>query len=346
VVFQFWVSIGLIIFTFTVYRQLNHMRNSETGFQKEGVLVVNGPVNRHETWIEHHQQKGRRDNTDIFKNKVTRYPSVKAASLSWSIPGEKSSIWPVKLGAEYANGELNVINADNDYSTVYDLQLVAGEFDTNNGVVINQKAADVLKITDLADGIGKEFRDGRGLNYRINGIIKDYHHYSLHNLEDKLKTIETAYREAYPNDPFDYYFIDDYFEAQYQADIRLGKMFGGFSAIAVLIAGIGLLGLSLHTVSIRTKESGIRKVLGASVVNIIALLNENVLRRIVSSCLLALPLAYWLTNNWFSNYAFRIDLGWRFLLPVLLIPMIMLIAISILSLKAARMDPADTLRDE
>ncbi|MEM6362101.1 MAG: ABC transporter permease [Bacteroidota bacterium] len=374
VVFQFWVSIGLIIFTFIVYRQLNHMRNSETGFQKEGVLVVNGPVNRHETWIEHDQLKDTRDYTDVFKTKITQYSAVNATTLSWSIPGEKSSVWPIDLGPKYSNGKLSVINADSDYSNVYGLQLLAGEFNTQNGVVINQKATEILKLTDLNEAIGKEFRDARGRNHRINGIIKDYHHSSLQedikpimfqendptykldsyyslkltlgNLQGKLKTIEEAYKDAYPNDPFNYYFIDDYFEAQYQSDSLLGKMFGGFSAIAMFIAVIGLLGLSIYTVSFRTKEIGIRKVLGASVVGIVALLNKNILLLILLSSILAVPLTFWLTNNWLSNYAFRIDLGWVFILPTFLIPIIVIIAVSVLSMKAAYMNPVDTLRDE
>ncbi|MEM7548500.1 MAG: FtsX-like permease family protein [Bacteroidota bacterium] len=375
VVFQFWVSIGLIIFTVTIYKQLNHMRYSEVGFQKEGVLVVNGPVNRENTWIEHDQQKREEiDDGDNFKDALNQYSGIKAVSLSWSIPGEKSNSWPIELGPDYDNSKLHVVDADNDYASVYYIDILAGEFSTKNGVVINQKAAKILRIENLADAIGKEFTDANGQKLRINGVVKDYHHYSLHepikpimfqendpsykldsyyslrltanNLQSKLTTVENAYRQTYPNDPFDYYFIDDYFDAQYEADVRFSKLFSIFSMLTIFIASLGLVGLALHTVNIRIKEIGIRKVLGASVGGIILILNKNTMILVGLSCLLSLPLAYWAAENWLSNYAFRIELNVSFLLPVLIAPSIVLLMVSALSYKAANINPVDTLRNE
>ncbi len=293
VVVQFWISIGLIIFTVTIYRQLNHMRYSETGFQKEGVLVVNGPVNRENTWIEHDQQKQKKTDGDNFKDALNQYSGIKSVSLSWSIPGEKSSSWPIELGSEYSNGKLHVVDVDNDYANVYDLELLAGEFNTQNGIVINKKAADILKVQNLSDAIGKEF---------IN--------------------------------------------AQYEADVRFGKLFSVFSMLTVFIALLGLVGLGLHTVNIRMKEIGIRKVLGASVGSIVAILTKNTVVLVGLSCLLSLPLAYWAADNWLSSYAFRIELNVFFLLPVLIVPVVVLTTVGILSYKAANVNPTNTLRDE
>lgn len=374
VVFQFWISIGLIIFTATIYRQLNHMRYAEAGFQKEGVLVVNGPVNRENTWIEHDQQKENVAAGDRFKEALNQYSDIKGISLSWSIPGEKSSTWPIELGPKYDNGKLQVIDADNDFANLYDVKILVGEFSTKNGIVINEKAAEILNIENLANAVGKEFTDANGQIHRINGVVKDYHHYSLHesikpimfqendptykldsyyslrltanNLQDKLTTVENAYKQAYPNDPFDYYFIDDYFDAQYESDVRFGKLFSIFSMLTIFIALLGLVGLALHTVNIRIKEIGIRKVLGASVGNIITILTKNTLLLIGISCLLSLPLAYWAAENWLSNYAFRIELNGFFMLPVLIVPLVVLFTVSILSYKAANMNPTETLRDE
>ena len=175
-------------------------------------------------------------------------------------------------------------------------------------------------------------------------------YYSLrltsNNLTEKLADVESSYKQAYPNDPFDYYFIDDYFNAQYEADVRFGKLFSVFSMLTVFIALLGLVGLGLHTVNIRMKEIGIRKVLGASVGSIVAILTKNTVVLVGLSCLLSLPLAYWAADNWLSSYAFRIELNVFFLLPVLIVPVVVLTTVGILSYKAANVNPTNTLRDE
>lgn len=374
VVFQFCISMGLIIFTFTIYRQLHHMRNQETGFEKEGVLVVNGPVNRAKTWIEHDKEKDQNKYNDRFKDILSQYSGIKAASLSWSVPGGQSSIYAIELGELNDNGKLDVINADNDYAEVYGLELIAGEFVTNQDVVINESAAAILGYKKPAMAIGKEFKDQDGRGRVIKGVVKDYHHHSLQqeihpimfqqndpsykldsyysikvggsNLAATLEKIDAAYKQAYPYNPFEYYFIDTYFDAQYRADIQFGTLFGLFSGIALFIAFLGLFGLSLHTVALKTKEIGIRKVLGASEKSILALLTRSSLKLITIACILALPITYWVTEKWLSNYAFRIELGWLFILPVLLVPAIVLLTISSLSIKAASMNLTEILRSE
>ena len=374
VVIQFWVSICLVIFTFTIYRQLDYMRNQETGFNKDGVIVVNGPVNRTVTWIEHDKARNTNDNSDLFKNFISQYTEIKAVTLSWSVPGEKNSINTIDLGEPYNYGKLFVINADNEFAQVYGLELIAGEFNTFQGVVINKSAAAILGYPNPTMAIGKEFRDDRNRDRTIHGVIKDYHHQSLqqeirpsmfaendpsykldsyyslkvgrNNLKSTLENISSAYKKAYPNNPFEYYFIDSYFDAQYRTDIRFGTLFGIFSGIAIFIACLGLFGLSLHTVAIKTKEIGVRKVLGASTGSIFVLLTKNTIKLIIIACLLALPVSYWGAQYWLSNYAFRIELGWLFYLPALLVPVVVLFTISFLSFKATNINPAETLRNE
>ncbi len=374
VVIQFWISICLIIFTFTIYQQLDYMRNQETGFNKEGLIVVKGPVNRTVTWIEHDKARNTNNNSDLFKNFMSQHAEIKAVTLSWSVPGEHNSINTIELGEPYNNGKLDVINADNEYAKVYGLELIAGEFNTYQGVVINKSAAAILGFPNPIMAIGKEFRDDRNRDRTIHGVIEDYHHHSLqqeirpsmfaendpsykldsyyslkvssNNLKGTLENISSAYKIAYPHNPFEYYFIDNYFDAQYRADIRFGALFGLFSGIAIFIACLGLLGLSIHTVAIKTKEIGIRKVLGASGRSILALLTKNTMQLIIIAYLLALPFAYWGTQYWLSNYAFRIELGWLFFLPALLVPVIVLFTISFLSFKTANINPAETLRNE
>jgi putative ABC transport system permease protein len=375
VVFQFWISMILIIFTFTVTRQLYYMRASDPGFNREGVIVVKGPGNRTETWIEHDQQRHMRTHEDIFKDAVSQYTGVKAVSLSWSIPGERSSIWPIALGEAYANSKIDVLTTDNDYAEVYGLELLAGRFDTDHGYVINESAAVILGYDNPTAAVGQVFIDDGNHERNILGVVKDYHHHSLqheirplifasndptykldsyysikveaNHLEATLAQIDAAYEKVYPYDLFEYYFIDTYFDAQYREDIRFGTLFGLFSGLTIFIACLGLFGLSLHTVIEKTKEIGIRKVLGASVQNILALLAQNTLKLILIACILALPIAYWSIQAWLSNYAFRIDVRWwLFALPVLIVPAVVLITISFHTVKAALANPVKSLRNE
>ena len=375
VVFQCWVSMIFIIFTFTVYQQMHYMRTHDPGFDREGVVVVNGPGNRTETWIEHDQQRHIRTHEDTFKDAVSQYTGVKAVSLSWSIPGEQSSIWPIELGEAYDNGKIDLLIADNDYAEVYGLELLAGRFDTDNGYVINESAAEILGYDDPATAVGQIFRDNRNNERNILGVVKDYHHHSLqqeirplifasndptykldsyysikveaNNLEATLSHVGAAYKKAYPYEPFEYYFIDAYFDAQYREDMRFGTLFGLFSGLTIFIACLGLFGLSLHTVVEKTKEIGIRKVLGASVQNILALLTQNTLKLMLVACVLALPVAYWSIKTWLSNYAFSIDLSWwLFALPVLTVPVVVLLTISFHTVKAALANPVKSLRNE
>ena len=375
VVFQFWVSMILIIFTFTVYQQVHYMRTHDPGFNREGVVVVKGPGNRTETWIEHDQQRNKRDNSDIFKDAVSQYSGVKAVSLSWSIPGRRSSIWSIELGEVYGNSQIDQLKTDNDYAAVYGLELLAGRFDTNHGSVINERTAEILGYSDPAAAVGQTFRDSRYLEHTISGVVKDYHHNSLHqeirplmfikddptykldsyysikvsanNLDATMAQIGAAYEKVYPHDSFEYYFIDQYFDAQYREDLRFGQLFGLFSGLTIFIACLGLFGLSLHTVIEKTKEIGIRKVLGASVQNILALLAQNTIKLIFIACILALPTAYWSIQAWLSNYAFRIDLGWwLFAIPMLMVPLIVLLTISFHTIKAALANPVESLRYE
>ncbi len=375
VVFQFCTSIILIIFTFTVYQQLDYMRTNDPGFSREGVMVVKGPANRTETWIEHDQQKHTRTYEDTFKDAISQYADVKAVSLSWSIPGERSSIWPIELGEAYNNDKIDLLIADNDYADVYGLALLAGRFDTDNGYVINESAAEILGYNDPTVAVGQVFRDDRNHERNIVGVVKDYHHHSLQqeiapiifakndptykldsyysikvgsgHLDTILGQIDAAYKKAYPHDAFEYFFIDTYFDAQYREDVRLGTLFGLFSGLAIFIACLGLFGLSSYTTIQRTKEIGIRKVLGASVGNIITLLSKDFMKFIFIASILALPLAYWAMHRWLENYAFRIDISWWLLaVPVILVLLLAVVTVSVQTIRTALTNPAKSLRYE
>ncbi len=375
VVFQFSVSIALIIFTGAVIWQLQYMRFNDPGFNQEGVVVVKGPGNRTETWIEHDRQRREKTDEDAFKVALSHNADIEASSLSWSVPGERSSIWTIALGEAYNNGTIDVLKTDSDYADVYGLELLAGRFDTDRGYVVNERAAQMLGYDDPAAAVGQIFSDDRAIERTILGVVKDYHHHSLHHeirpllfakddptykldayysiqvsadrLNATMANIKAAYEHVYPYDAFEYYFIDAYFDAQYRADIRFGTLFGLFSGLTIFIACLGLFGLSSYTIVQRTQEIGIRKVLGATVQNVVTLLFLDFLKLVLVASLPAVFIAYWGTAQWLKSYAFRIEItGWLLLLPVIVVLLIALLTVSFQTLKTALANPVDSLRYE
>jgi putative ABC transport system permease protein len=376
VVFQFVVSMVLIIFTFAVSHQLRYMRSQDPGFDREAVVVVRGPVNRTETWIEHDKKRNEKNNThDIFKESVSRYGGVKSVSLSWSVPGERSSIWYIELGETDDHERIDELKTDNDFGEVYGLELLAGRFDTSDGLVINESAARTLGFDTPEAAVGQVFPDNYNYERKINGVIRDYHHHSLHtrirplmftqddlsykldsyysikidtrDLPVLLDQIEASYKKAYPSNPFTQYFISDYFDAQYRDDQRFGRLFSIFSSVTIFITCLGLFGLSLHTVIEKTKEIGVRKVLGAPVMHIVALLTAGNLKLVGLACIAALPLSYWCTEAWLSLYAFRVNQEWwLFAIPILIVPLIVLLTVGFHTMHAALANPVKSLRYE
>ncbi|MEM9672289.1 MAG: ABC transporter permease [Bacteroidota bacterium] len=375
VVAQFWASMVLILFTFAIVQQLRFMRNYELGFNQEGVIVVTGPENRTETWIEHHEQKSPTIPEDAFKTTIAPYTGVKAVSFSRTTPGERGSIYSIQLAELHQNASIDVLKADNDYASVYDLKLLAGTFDTSKGSVISQSTAEILGYTDPNNAIGQAFRDERSNEYVIMGVVQDYYHQSLQHapqpflfsrddftykldsyysikvsaqgLNSTLEQIEEAYTQVFPYETFDYYFVDDYFNAQYQEDTRFGQLFGLFSALTIFVACLGLFGLTLHTVVEKTKEIGIRKVLGASVQSIVKLLSWDYLRLVLIASLLALPVGYWVIQQWLRMYAVRTEMNVSlFLTPIAMVLIIALLTVSIQTIRAALANPTESLRYE
>ena len=167
------------------------------------------------------------------------------------------------------------------------------------------------------------------------------------DINNNLSALEKIYTSSFPGNPFDYKFLDDHFNAQYQGDVRLGKVFGVFSVLAVVVACLGLLGLTSFVVRLRLKEIGIRKVLGASAGSILILFSKDFLRLVIIASLIAIPVVYFAADKWLSNYAFHIELNVIiFVIPVLLLLAIALLTISLQTLRAAFSNPVTSLRSE
>ncbi|MEM9675373.1 MAG: ABC transporter permease [Bacteroidota bacterium] len=253
----------------------------------------------------------------------------------------------------------------------------APDFDTNDhSVIVNETAVKKLGFSSAEESIDQQIFVFGGVK-QIIGVVKDYHHKSLKSsfepiifylqptgweyvtldiasadnsaerVDEIIAYAEQQWKELYPDQPFHYFFLDDRFNQQYQADRRFYLLFNLFSGLVIFIACMGLFGLSSYSAVQKTKEIGIRKVLGASVQSVVALLSKGFIRLVLISSVLALPLAYGFTQQWLENYAFRIDIHWwMFLLPLATVLLIALLTISFQTIKAALANPADSLRYE
>jgi putative ABC transport system permease protein len=273
---------------------------------------------------------------------------------------------------------LNLYLVDFDYMRQYKLSLVAGRnfstafaTDSTQAMIINESAAKDLGYTNPQDAFGRRF-NSYGREGRIIGVMKDFNYYSLHDaisplgmliapndanllsihvntagLPATITGIEAAWKKIMPDRPFSYYFEDEFFNRQYQDEDRFGRLFMGFSILAILISCLGLLGLTSYSIVLRTKEVGIRKVLGASVAGIVKLLSGEFLLLVGLALVIAVPLCWFFMNRWLADYYYRIAFPWWLLvLAGGLATLIALLTIGVQSMKAASANPVKSLRSE
>jgi putative ABC transport system permease protein len=372
VVFQFTASLFLLIGTFTVYRQIQFMRNQSLGIDIDQSLVITPPVVTDSTYAV---------KMDAFKNDLLQNSSISKVTAITSIPGQPVD-WNaggIKLVGtdESQQKQYRVIGVDYDFFDVFGLKLIAGrtfskKFGTDpHAVIFNKAGIKLLGFTKPADALGKKI-DFWGEQYTIAGVSENFHQQSLKDAYEPLilrlipdlrgyfvvktkagaatATIEKAkasWDTFFPGNTFEYFFLDDHFNNQYKADQRFGKVFGFFTTLAILVACLGLFGLASFTTLQRTKEIGIRKVLGASVPGILKLLYREFAILLLVAFFIAIPLAWYTVHNWLQGYAFRINVHWSFfMLPFLMILLIALFTVSFQTIKAAVANPVKSLRTE
>jgi putative ABC transport system permease protein len=373
VVFQFAASLFLLIGTVTVYQQIQYMRKQSLGINIDQTLVVSPPIVGVDSTF---MQK-----ISAFKQELQQQSSIKNITVSTSIPGEPVG-WNaggIKLVGqdESKQKQYRVIGIDYDYIKTYGLKIIAGRpFDKSFGsdkhsVIFNQKGIEQLGFNKPSDALGKKI-DFWGDQYTIEGVAENFHQQSLReayeplilrlipdvngsisikttaeNAKQTITNVKAEWAKFFQGNTFEYFFLDDHFDEQYKADQRFGQVFGLFTSLAILVACLGLFGLASFTTLQRTKEIGIRKVLGASVGSILNLLYREFAFLLIIAFLIAAPLAWLTTSNWLQNYAFRINLQWTFfVLPFIAIIAIALITVSFQSIKAAVSNPAKSLRTE
>jgi len=373
VVFQFTASLFLLIGTAAVYRQIQFMRKQSLGISIDQTLVVNGPlVGNDSTYM---------NRLTAFKDELQNKSSVGNVTVSTSIPGEPVG-WNaggIKLvGQEQGKqNQYRIIGVDYDYLKTYKLKIIAGrdfskEFGTDRkSVVFNKKGIEQLGINKPGEAIGKKI-DFWGEQYEIIGVTENFHQQSLREAFEPLilrmipdasqfvsiKTssaqvnqtvanVKEVWNKFFPGNTFEYFFLDDHFDEQYKADQRFGQVFTLFTSLAILVACLGLFGLASFTTLQRTKEIGIRKVLGASVGTILSLLYREFAILLAVAFVIATPLAWISVSKWLQGYAFRINIHWAFfVLPFIAIMFIAFITVSFQSVRAALANPVKSLRTE
>jgi putative ABC transport system permease protein len=311
---------------------------------------------------------------------LKQLPVVKNVSSSSSVMG-KEIYWTngsKRLDADVTGvSTLYNIGVDYDFLPSFDLKLKAGrnfskDFPTDKkGVLLNEAAVRLLGFDDIEKAVNKEFYSA-GDTVKLLGVVSNYHHQGLQKVIDpmifrlqpntrsaysiKLQSkdmkssiapIQKIWSKHFPADPFNYYFLDDLFNQQYKSDQTFGKVFGLFAFLAIMIACFGLLGLSAYNLLQRTKEIGIRKILGASVKNVLFILSKDFIVLIIFAFVLAVPVTWWIMHNWLEDFAYRISIEpWVFALAGVITVFIALLTICLQALKAVTSNPVKSLRSE
>ncbi|MFC3881753.1 ABC transporter permease [Algoriphagus namhaensis] len=370
VIFQFSLSIALIAGTIIVYNQMGHLLEKDMGFDKEQMVILDFNYDYRVTLV-----------SEALKSELEANPAISSVAFSRSVPG--SHFPNAYTTLEMSDGEMvgqaqPIFQVGLDFIDHFGLELVAGraysrEFpsDSTSALVINEAAARQYGYSNPEDIIGKKF-DQWGRAGQVIGVVKDFNYISLHrevepltlpfeafasryvsvkiaqeNLPETLASMENVWKELVPHRPFIYSFLDEDFNQQYQSDLRFRQIFTTFSILAILIACLGLLGLATYTAEQRTKEIGIRKVLGANVGNIVGLLSKDFIKLILIAILVSTPVSWYAMNQWLESFAYQVPIHWWiFLVAGLISIVIALFTISFQSVKAALMNPVKSLKSE
>lgn len=369
VVFQFSLSIALIASTVVVYNQLGFMLNKDMGFEKEQQLILD--FNWDNTVL---------GNAEAIQNELLSLSAVRSVALSRTVP---SSHFPA-AGTDIETPQGNMENftpyiyeVGHNFIQHYKIDVVAGRAfsldfpaDSISSLIVNEAAVKSFGYSDPNDIVGKKF-DQWGRQGTIVGVVKDFNYKSLHqevapltirqvpygryfslrmqtdNYQDAIAAVKQKWSEVAPHRPFLYSFLDESFNEQYLADIRFRRLFTIFSCLAIFIACLGLFGLATYSAMLRTKEIGIRKVLGADLRTIVTLLSKDFVKLVGIAILIAIPFSWYSMEQWLNKYAYKIDVEWWvFVLSGILALSIAIFTVSFQAIKSAVQNPVESLRTE
>lgn len=367
VILQFLISVAMLISTWVVFEQLQFMRTHDLGFDKNNIMVVNLPADT--------SMAGEKES---FVKELRNYSGIEMVSATNSLPGFNHGklLFFVDKEGHFINKTMNIFVVDENFADILGLEIKQGRFfsrdyanDDTAAFVVNEAA---VKFLDLAEPVGHRMYCGLGVNGKIVGVINDFHYASLQNpveplvmvfmpkqlnriaikikpesLRETMAFVETKWQTYSQKHPLNYNFLDTNFDLQYDRERRLLSIFGYFALLIVIISSMGLLGLASYTTEQRTKEIGIRKVLGSTENQITEKFVREFLTLIIIAGLLAIPISYVLMTNWLDSFASRIEIKWyHFAITVVLAMVIALLTVIVQSVKAARANPVDVLKDE
>jgi putative ABC transport system permease protein len=368
VIFQFFISVILIISTIVIFRQLQFLQNERLGFSKENVIVIKNP-----------ESLG--DRMDVFKHDLEQYPFVKGVSICNMLPG--TSFANIGYGAEDVDFtfSLNIGLVDADYKDVLGMEMAQGRFFSDQyktdsmGIVINEAALELLGYEDPTDKKINDWWPEKNY-FHVIGVIRDFHYESMHqNIRPMgLLNIDGPYRwganfmsvKVIPGDyrpmieqtnaiwdkyasglAFDYSLLKEDYNSLYKGEEQTRKLFIIFTILAIFIASLGLLALASFLIEQKTKEIGIRKTLGASIIQISTLLTKEFIRWVAIANVLAWPLAWYLMDRWLQNFEYSVDQSWWiFAVATVASLLIALLTVSLQTIKTTLKNPVDALRYE
>lgn len=376
VLFQFCIGLLMLSATLIVFNQLKYMKNENLGFSTEELLIVKAPTIYDSTVTQ---------KADLFKHQILQHANVRNFTVSSDVPGHLIQNNNSIRRPEQAEEEsifATYLSVDPNYLETYELSLQSGrnfredqESDLNT-VILNEKAIKMLGYNSGDDIIGKSIKLKINLGWeeiQVIGVVNDFKHRSLEfplepfvlfnrevvpldyytidmSTTDLAKTIgfiEDKFTQQFPKDPFEYFFLDNYFQSQYNSQQRLAKLIGLFALLAVFVACLGLIGLVTHISLRRAKEAGIRKVLGAKTTDILIIFAKRFILLLIIAAIIATPLAYWGGSTWLQNFAFRSKMSpLVFIAPLACLFLISFGTIIWQSSKVIWIDPAKILRDE
>ena len=368
VVFQFFVSIALIIATIVVYQQLNYMQNKKLGYDKDQVLFLP-------------DARLLNNNQSAFEQQLLQDSRVVSASVSRYVPGsgfmDGTEIFPKNDDRNGTEIHGNIYHIDYDYLQTLGMHLLQGRnfsrdfpTDSSSGVIINEAAVRELGWSGT-NPIGKKIVRSGQQQYNVIGVVADFNYASVKQkvapllmilggnyggLILKMKTtdikgfladLKNQWGKFDPAGPLEYEFLDENFAKLYASEVRTQQIFSAFAIIAIIIASLGLFGLSAFVIEQRTKEIGIRKVLGASVQNVLLLVSRDFILLVGIAFIISIPVAWWAMHAWLQDFAYRIHIGWWiFALAGVTDVLIALLTISFQAIKAAIANPVKSLRTE
>lgn len=371
VVFQFVTSVVLISGSVIVYQQLKFMRNQDLGVDINQTLVLKGPGVVVDSLFK--------QSLEGLKAEAMRIPGVTGVTGSSNVPGDEI-FWASGIRKQNADAATNIsgyiVGMDHDYVEAFGLEIIAGRnFDVttvgNKHVILNRAMVTALDFKDPESAIGEKVRQGRD-TLEIIGVLENYHQMSLkeqvtplvyrytpnfasflsfkmdsENYQQILAQLEPVWNTHFPGNPMDYFFLDQFFNRQYESDKRFGEIFSMFTALAIFVACMGLFGLASFMTIQRTKEIGIRKALGSTSSEVVLLLSKGFVVLVLIANIIAWPLSWFIMNEWLQNFPYRITINpVLFVLAGLAVVVIAFLSVGFQTMKAARVNPASTLRSE